>query len=59
MEDLPQELLIENSFVNVKFLEDMTGEVTAGTYLLSVTEIVSRALQIGTVALLIANNYIC
>ena len=40
MEDLAQEFLIENSFVNLGFLENKTGGITAGAYLLSITEIV-------------------
>ena len=30
MEHLPQEFLIENSSVNAEFLENNTGEITAG-----------------------------
>ena len=57
-EDLPQEPLIGNSAVNVEFLEKKTGAITAGAYLLSITEIVNSVQHIGTGALLIVNNYI-
>ena len=39
-------------------LENKTGEITAGAYLLSITEIVNSAKQIGTGGQLIVNNYI-
>ena len=42
LEDLTQ-FLIKNSSVNVEFLENKTGEITAGTYFLSITEIVQRS----------------
>ena len=57
-EDLPQEFMIENCPINVELLGNKTGEITARAYLLSFTEIVSSAQQIGTGALLIVNNYI-
>ena len=56
-EDLPNELFIENSSVNVEFLENKTGEITTGVYLLSVVEVVINIQQTGTDALLIVNNY--
>ena len=34
MEELPQEFSIENCTINVEFLENKTGEITAGVYLL-------------------------
>ena len=58
MVDLPQKLFIENSSINVQFLNIRKGEITAGAYLVSITEIVSDCQQIGTGALLIINNYI-
>ena len=58
MEDLPQDLFIENSSINVEFLNIRTGEITAGTYVLSTAEIMCDCQQIGTEALLIINNYI-
>ena len=42
----------------MEFLENKTGETTAGAYLLSVAEIVNSVQHIGTSALLIVNNYI-
>ena len=45
IEDLPQEFPIENSSINVEFLNNSTGKITAGTYLVSVTEIVSHCQQ--------------
>ena len=58
MEDLPQELLEENSSINVEFLKNKTGFVTPGAYLISISEIVHGVQQIGAGALLIVNNYI-
>ena len=55
MEDLPQEFFIENSSINIEFLNDRNGEITAGAYLVSVTEMASDCQQLGTVALLIIN----
>ena len=57
MEDLPQEFLVKNSSVNVEFIENKTGKITAGAYLKSVSEIVNGVQQIGDGALLIINNY--
>ena len=39
MEDLTREFLVENSSMNVKFLGNKTGRITAGAYLLSTAEI--------------------
>ena len=58
MEDLPQKLLVEISSINMEFIENKTGESTAGTYFISVSEIVNGVLQIGAGALLIFSNYI-
>ena len=58
IEDLPQEFLIENSLINVQFLENNTGEITAGAYLPSIAEIVNSVQHTGISALLIVNNYI-
>ena len=57
MEVLPQEFKIENCPINVELLQNKTGETKAGAYLLSLAEIVHSARQIGTVALLIVNNF--
>ena len=57
MEDLTQEFFIEKCSINVGFLNIRTGAITADTYLVSITEIVSDCQQIGTGALLIINNY--
>ena len=43
VEDLPQEFLLENYSMNVEFLENKTGEITAGSYMLSIAEIVNSA----------------
>ena len=56
MEDLPQEFLIENCFINVEFLENKTGEVTAGLYLLSIAEIKDSFGRIGGLAAVIINS---
>ena len=58
MENLPQEFLMENSSINQQFLELKTGEITAGAYLITISEILSGIQQIGTGALLIINNFI-
>ena len=58
MEDLYKEFFVENVSINVKFLNIGTGEITAGAYLLSITEIVNDCQQIGTGTLLIINNCI-
>ena len=58
MEDLPQQFFIKNSLMNIHFLNIRPGEVTAGAYLVSITDIVNDCQQIGTGALLIVNNYI-
>ena len=47
-----------NFSVSVDFLEKKAGEITAGSYLLSIAESVNSFQHIGTGALLIANNYI-
>ena len=56
MQELPQGFLIVNVSVNVNFLEIELGNITAGGYLLSITEIVNIVQQIGTDVLLINNN---
>ena len=58
MEDLPQDFLVENSCINVEFLENKTKEVTAVVYLIFISEIVNGVQQVGAGALLNANNYI-
>ena len=58
MEDFSQEAFIENLSINIEFLNNRTGEITDGTYLVSVTEFVSDCQQIGTRVLLIINNCI-
>ena len=57
MEDLPQEFSVENCSINVEFLENKTGEITAGAYLLSVVEIRNSVRQIGAGALLFVNKF--
>ena len=58
MEDLSQEFFIQNSSINVEFLNNRTGEITAGAHLVSITKIVSDSQQKGMGAMLITNNYI-
>ena len=48
MEDLPQEIFIESSSINVEFFNNRTREITAGAYLVSNTEIVNGCQQIDT-----------
>ena len=40
MEDLPQEFFIKNLSINEEFLNNRTGEIIAGAYFVSITEIV-------------------
>ena len=42
----------------MELLENKTGEITAGAYLLSIAEILYSVQQAGTGALLIVNNYV-
>ena len=56
MEDLLQEFLIENCSTNVEFLENKTGEITAGLYLLSIAEIKDSFGRIEALAAVIINN---
>ena len=42
----------------MEFLENKTGEITAGAYLISISELVTAVQQIGAGPLLIVNNYI-
>ena len=56
-EDLPQEFVIENLSINVEFLNIRTGQITAGAYAVSITEIVCGCQQIDTGAFLIIDNY--
>ena len=58
MEDLPQDFFIENSGINVEFLNNITGEIIDGAYCVSITEIVSDCQQVGTGTLFIIDNYI-
>ena len=51
LEELPQEFFIENLSINIEFLNFTTGEITAGAYPVSITEIVSDYQQIVTAAL--------
>ena len=50
--------MVENSSINVEFLENKTGEITGGAYLISVSEIVNNAQHVGAGALIIVSNYI-
>ena len=53
MEDLPKEFLLEGLVVKVQFLAIKAWEITAGSYLLSIVEVVIGVQQqIGTGALL-------
>ena len=58
LEGLAQEFLVENSSANVKLLQNKIGEVTAGAYLISISEIVNSVQQIGAGALFIVKSYI-
>ena len=57
VEDLPPQFFIENHPMNVEFLENRTGEITAGAYMISITDIVSRCQEKGNGALIIVNQY--
>ena len=58
VEDLAEEFLIEYCSINVEFLENKTGETTAGAYQVSITENKNSVQQLGASALLIVSNYI-
>ena len=58
MDGIPQKFLVENCSVNVKILEIRTREITAGAYLIPISEIVNGVQQIRAGALLILNKYI-
>ena len=58
MDGIPQKFLVENCSVNVEYLEIRTREITAGAYLIPISEIVNGVQQIRVGALLIVNNYI-
>ena len=57
MEDLLQEYLVENSPLNMEFLENKTEEIVAGAYLISTSEIVNGVQQIEAGVLLTTGNY--
>lgn len=57
IEDLPKEFFIDHYSINVEFLDNKTGEITAGEYLVSITEIKNSVQSSGTVALLIVSKY--
>ena len=57
MEDLLQEYLVENSPLNMEFLENKTEDIVAGAYLISTSEIVNGVQQIEAGALLTTGNY--
>ena len=57
-EDLPKEFSIKNYSINVELLENKTGEITAGAYLLSIVETRNSVRQTGAGALLLVNNYV-
>ena len=44
---LPQDIFIKNSSINVEFLNNRTGEITAESYLVSITEIKRDCQQLG------------
>ena len=56
MEELPQQFIIKNSSINLEFLINRTGGITARAYPVSVTKIVSNCQYIGIGVLLIINN---
>ena len=55
IDELPQEFLVENSSINVEFLENKTGKITAGTYLVCIAEIAYSVNEIGAGALVAKN----
>ena len=54
----PHGFLKENCLIDVNFLKNRTGEVTARAYLVSITEIINSCQQVGSGAFLIVNNYV-
>ena len=58
MEELPYKFLVESLSTIVYFLGNKTRKKTAGTYLISISEIVNGVHRIGMGTLLIVNNCI-
>ena len=58
MEDLPQEFSIKSCSINIKLLKNNTGEITAGTYLLSIVEIRNSVRQNDAGPLLFVKDYV-
>ena len=56
IEELPREFCIECLSVNVPFLKNNSGKITAETYLVFLVEIVNSVQQIGTDTLSIVSN---
>lgn len=56
IEELPREFFIECLYVNVPFLKNNSGKVTAETYLVFLVEIVNSVQKIGTDTLSIFND---
>ena len=54
MEDLPQELLVEKVSINLEFLKNKAGEITARAYLISISEIVNGFRKLGNVLYLLS-----
>ena len=44
---IARRIFIENSSINIEFLNNRTREITAGAYLVSITEIASDCQKIG------------
>ena len=55
---MPEQYLVEESFVNVKFLENENGEIAHRADLLSIVEIVNIVKQIEIGILPLVNEYI-
>ena len=54
MEDLPQELLVKKVSINLEFLKNKAGEITARAYLISISEIVNGFRRLGNVLYLLS-----
>ena len=55
---MPQEFSIKSCSINIKLLKNNAGEITTGTYLLSIVEIRNSVRQNDAGALLFVDDYV-
>ena len=56
VEVLPQRFLIENCLIDIEFLENRLGQITAGAYYISITKIISSCQEARSGTLLIVKS---